>query len=231
MNPLRLEAKRFLYSLWMFPAVLLVLAGLTFYAYRTGVLYRAEESRMLLALVLSTVKYHVLLYGVLAIALAGVDAANRIPLLETLAGGSSYRFLGRKLILYAGAVLVCELVYLLVPLLLWRVPLWELMGLYRSEGLTPPILRLLPARLFLDLGIAFPLFLLQAALPSLQSMLVADSAAAILWIGLFNDHLEQWFKGILLQPLPRTWFLWAALSILASILLSFAAFRLKAMRR
>ena len=231
MRPLRLEAKRFLYSLWMLPAALLVLTGLTFYVYRTGVLYRAENSRVLLVLVLSTVKYHVLLYGVLAIALAGVDAANRIPLLETLAGGSQFRFLWRKLILYAGAVLVCELVYLVVPLFLWRVPLWELMGLYRSEGLTPPILRLIPARLFLDLGIAFPLFFLQAALPSFQAMLVADSAAAILWIGLFNDHLEQWFKGLMLQPLPGTWFLWAALSILGSVLLSFAAFRLKEMRR
>ena len=231
MRPLRLEAKRFLYSLWMLPAVLLVLAGLIYYIYRTGVYPQTREPRVLLALLLSSVKYHVLLYGVLAIALAGVDAANRIPLLETLAGGSPYRFLRRKAVLFAGALLVCELVYLIVPLFLWRVPLWELTGRYRSEGLTPPILRLIPARLFLDLGIAFPLFLLQAALPSLQSMLVADSATAILWIGLFNDHLEQWFKGLLLQPLPRTWFLLAALSILLSILLSFAAFRLKAMRR
>ena len=231
MRPLRLEAKRFLYSLWMLPAVLLVLAGLIYYIYRTGVYPQTREPRVLLAMLLGTVKYHVLLYGVLAIALAGVDSGNRVPLLETLAGGSPYRFLRRKAVLFAGAVLVCELVYLIVPLFLWRVPLWELTGRYRSEGLTPHILRLLPARLFLDLGIAFPLFLLQAALPSLQSMLVADSAAAILWIGLFNDHLEQWFKGILLQPLPRTWFLLAALSIVLSILLSFGAFRLKAMRR
>lgn len=231
MRPLPLEAKRFLYSLWMLPAVLLVLAGLIYYVYRTGVYPQTREPRVLLALLLSSVKYHVLLYGVLAIALAGVDSGNRIPLLETLAGGSPYRFLRRKAVLFAGAVLVCELVYLIVPLFLWHIPEWELAGVYREQGLTPPILRLIPARLFLDLGIAFPLFLLQAALPSLQSMLVADSAAAILWIGLFNDHLEQWFKGILLQPLPRTWFLWAALSILASILLSFAAFRLKAMRR
>ena len=230
MNPLRMEAKRFLYSLWMLPALLLVLAGLTFYVYRIGVYPQIREPRVLLAMLLGTVKYHILLYGVLAVALVGGDAANRIPLLETLAGGSSLRFLRRKLILFAAAAAVCELVYLLVPLLLWRIPLGEFPG-GGTEGLAGPFLRLIPARLFLDLGIAFPLFLLQAALPSLQAMLIGDSVAAILWIGLFDDHLEQWFKGVLLQPLPGTWFLWAALSILVSVLLSWAAFRLKEMQR
>ena len=45
MNPLRLKAKRFLYSLRMLPAALLVTVGLVWSVYRTGVfLNRAEGS-------------------------------------------------------------------------------------------------------------------------------------------------------------------------------------------
>ena len=228
MKPLRLEAKRFLYSLWMLPAVLVVLAGLTLYAYRMGVIGQKQDFRSSLALLLSMVKYHVLLYGVLAVALTGVDAANRIPLLETLAGGTPYRFLLRKLLLFAGAAVICELVYLAVPVLLWRIPLSSLRWEFPGEDLTSPLLWLVPARLFLDLGIALPLFLFQAVLPTIQAMLIADAAAAVLWIGLFDDDIAAWFSGLMYRPLPWTWFLWAGLSILLSVLFSFGAFRLKA---
>lgn len=224
MNPLRLEMKRLLYSRWMLPAMALVTAGLTFGAYRNG---EGREARACLALLLGSVEYHVLLYAVIAAALVGVDVSAGIPRLETLAGGSPLRFLRRKAVLYAGAVAVWELVYLLLPLFLWRVPAWELFGRYRAEGLPPPILRLIPARLFLDLGIALPFFLLQSALPTLQSMLIGDAVAAILWIGLFDDHIGQWFQGVCLQPLPWHWFLLAAGSILLSLALSFAAVPLR----
>ena len=162
MNPLRLEAKRFLYSIWMLPAVLLVTAGLAWFVYRTGVYPMQREPELCLALLLGTVEYHILLYAVLALALVGVDVSARIPKLETMAGGSPLRFLRRKAFLYIIAVFVCELVYITVPLLLW--------------GVSPaPLLQLLPARLFLYLGIAMPFFLLQAVLPSLQAMLIGYS--------------------------------------------------------
>ena len=213
MNPLRLEAKRFLYSIWMLPAVLLVTAGLAWFVYRTGVYPMQREPELCLALLLGTVEYHILLYAVLALALVGVDVSAGILQLETLAGGSSLRFLRRKAILYVIAVFVCELVYIAVPLLLWGV----------SPG---PLWRLLPARLFLDLGIAMPFFMLQAVLPSLQAMLIGDAAAAILWIGLFDDDMNTWYLAVLgQQNLPAHWFLFAALSIVASFIVSFAVFK------
>ena len=213
MNPLRLEAKRFLYSIWMLPAVLLVTAGLAWFVYRTGVYPMQREPELCLALLLGTVEYHILLYAVLALALVGVDVSAGILQLETLAGGSSLRFLRRKAILYVIAVFVCELVYIAVPLLLWGV----------SPG---PLWWLLPARLFLDLGIAMPFFLLQAVLPSLQAMLIGDAAAAILWIGLFDDDMNTWYLAVLgQQNLPAHWFLFAALSIVASFIVSFAVFK------
>lgn len=228
MRPLRLEAKRFLYSLWMLPAVLAVLAGLIFFTYRTGVNHSAEDQRVLLGMLLGTVEYHILLYGVLAAALAGIDVSSRIPLLETLAGGTPYRFLRRKAVLFAAAVVICELAYLAVPVLLWRIPLSAFLLQLPEKELVSPLLWLVPARLFLDLGIAFPLFLLQTALPSIQSMLIADAAAAILWIGLHEDDLTAWIYGMMFRPLPWSWFLWAGLSILLSVLLSFGAFQLRA---
>ena len=109
---------------------------------------------------------------------------------------------------------VCELIYIAVPLLLWGV----------SPG---PLWRLLPARLFLDLGIAMPFFLLQAVLPSLQAMLIGDAVAAILWIGLHDDDLNAWYMAVLgQQNLPAHWFLFATISILVSFLVSFAVFKL-----
>ena len=214
MNPLRLEAKRFLYSLWMLPAVLLVTVGLAWFVYRTGVYPQQREPEVCLALLLGTVEYHILLFAVLSVALVGVDVAARIPRLETLAGGSSLRFLRRKAILYILAVSVCELIYIAVPLLLWGV----------SPG---PLWRLLPARLFLYLAIAMPFFLLQAVLPSLQAMLIGDAVAAILWSGLFDDDLNAWYLAVLgQQALPARWFLWAALSLIISILVSFVVFKL-----
>ena len=213
MNPLRLEAKRFLYSIWMLPAVLLVTAGLAWFVYRTGVYPRQREAEVCLALLLGTVEYHILLYAVLSVTLVGVDVDARIPKLETLAGGSPLRFLRRKAILYVIAVLVCELVYIALPLLLWGV----------SPG---PLWRLLPARLFLDLGIALPLFLLQAILPSLQAMLVGDAVAAILWVGLHEDDVSAWYLALLGQRgLPGGWFPLAAASVLLSLLFSFTALR------
>ena len=215
MNPLRLEAKRFLYSIWMLPAVVLVTAGLAWIVYRTGVYPHRQEPALCLTLLLSTVEYHILLYAVLALALAGVDVSARIPRLETLAGGSPFRFLRRKAILYAAAVLICELAYIAVPLLLWGV----------SPG---PLWRLLPARLFLYLGIAMPFFLLQTVLPSLQAMLVGDAAAAILWVGLFENDPDTWGLALLgRQELPLRWFLLAALSAALSLGLSFGALVLR----
>ena len=212
MNPLRLEAKRFLYSLWMLPAVLLVTVGLAWFVYRTGVYPQQREPMYCLTLILGTVEYHILLYAVLAIALAGVDVSAGVPRLETLAGGSPLRFLRRKIILFIVAVLVCELLYIAVPLLLWGISLG-------------PLWRLLPARLFLDLGIALPLFLLQTVLPGLQAMLIGDAAAAILWIGLHEDDLNAWYLALLgQQRLPGSWFLYAALSIVLSVLICFAVF-------
>ena len=228
MRPLRLEAKRFLYSLWMLPAVLVVLAGLIFFTYKTGVNRPGADERVLLGMLLGAVEYHILLYGVLAVALAGIDVSYRIPLMETLAGGTPYRFLLRKLLLFAAAVVICELAYLVVPVLLWRIPLSLLLLQFPEEELVSPMLWLVPARLFLDLGIALPLFLLQTALPSIQSMLIVDSAAAILWIGLHDDDLTAWIYGMMFRPLPWTWFLWAGLAILLSVLFSFGTFRLKA---
>ncbi len=215
MNPLRLEAKRFLYSIWMLPAVVLVTAGLAWIVYRTGVYPHRQEPALCLALLLSTVEYHILLYAVLALALAGVDVSARIPRLETLAGGSPFRFLRRKAILYAAAVLICELAYIAIPLLLWGV----------SPG---PLWRLLPARLFLYLGIAMPFFLLQTVLPSLQAMLVGDAAAAILWVGLFENDPDTWGLALLgRQELPLRWFLLAALSAALSLGPSFGALMLR----
>ena len=87
--------------------------------------------------------------------------------------------------------------------------------------------RLLPARLFLDLGIAMSLFLLQTILPSLQAMLVGDAVAAILWIGLHNDDLNAWYLAVgSQQALPVRWFLWAALSLVVSLSVSFGVFKL-----
>ena len=214
MNPLRLEAKRFLYSLWMLPAVLLVTVGLAWFVYRTGVYPRQMEPEVCLALLMGAVEYHILLYAVLSVTLVGVDVDARIPKLETMAGGSPLRFLRRKAILYILVVPVCELIYIAVPLLLWGV----------SPG---PLWRLLPARLFLDLGIAMPFFLLQAVLPSLQAMLVGDAVAAILWIGLFDNDLNTWYLAILgQQALPVRWFLLAVLSLVISLSVSFAVFKL-----
>ena len=213
MNPMRLEAKRFLYSLWMLPAVLLVTAGLAWFVYRTGVSLQQREPLVFLALLMGTVEYHILLYAVLAVAIVGVDVSARIPRLETLAGGSPLRFLRRKAILYILAVLVCELVYIAVPLLLWGV----------SPG---PLWRLLPARLFLDLGIALPFFVLQVILPSLQAMLVGDAVAAILWVGLHEDDVSAWYLALLGQRgLPGAWVPLAAASVLLSLLFSFTALR------
>ena len=152
--------------------------------------------------------------NVARLALVGVDVDARIPRMETLAGGSPLRFLRRKAILYILAVPVCELIYIAVPLLLWGV----------SPG---PLWRLLPARLFLDLGIAMPFFLLQAVLPSLQAMLIGDAVAAILWIGLFDNDLNTWYLAVLgQQALPVRWFLLAALSLVISLSVSFVVFKL-----
>lgn len=214
MNPFRLEAKRFLYSLWMLPAVLFVTVGLAWFVYRTGTYPQRREPMYCLTLLLGSVEYHILLYAVLAVALVGVDVDAGIPQLETLAGGSPLRFLRRKTILYVAAVLVCEPLYIAIPLLLW--------------GISPALMwRLLPARLFLDLGIAMPLFLLQTILPSLQAMLAGDAVAAILWIGLHDDDLNAWYMAVLgQQNLPAHWFLLATISILVSFLVSFAVFKL-----
>ena len=218
MNPLRLEAKRFLYSLWMLPAVLLVTAGLAWFVYRTGVYPQQREPVYCLTLLLGAEEYHILLYAVLALALVGVDVSAGIPRLEVLAGGTPLRFLRRKAILYVIAVCVCELVYLAVPLFLWKVspaPLW----------------RFLPARLFLYLGIAMPFFLLQAVLPSLQAMLIGDAVAAILWIGLHEDDLNTWYLSLAgQQSIPGNWLLLAAASVILSIILSFCLFRFTTMR-
>ncbi len=214
MNPIRLEAKRFLYSLWMLPATVMVMAGLIWFVYRTGVYPRQQEPTVCLALLLSTVEYHILLYCVLAAAIMGVDVNSGIPRLETLAGGSPLRFLQRKAILYIIAVLICELLYIAVPLLMWGV----------SPG---PLWRLLPARLFLYLGIGMPFFMLQTVLPSLQAMLIGDAAAAILWIRLFDDDMNTWYLAVLgQQALPVRWFLLAVLSIVISLSVSFAVFKL-----
>ena len=214
MNPLRLEAKRFLYSLWMLPTVLIVTVGLAWFVYRTGVYPRQMEPEVSLALLMGAVEYHILLYAVLSVTLVGVDVDVRIPKLETMAGGSPLRFLRRKAILYIRAVPLCELRCIAVPLLLWGV----------SPG---PLWRLLPARLFLDLGIAMPFFLLQAVLPSLQAMLIGDAVAAILWIGLFDNDLNTWYLAVLgQQALPARWFLLATLSFTISLLVSFGVFKL-----
>lgn len=215
MNPLRLEAKRFLYSLWMLPAVLLVTVGLAWFVYRTGAFPQQRDPIYCLTLLLGSVEYHILLYAVLAVALVGVDVDAGIPRLETLAGGSTLRFLRRKTILYVVAVPVCELVYIAIPLLLW--------------GISPDSMwRLLPARLFVDLGIALPLFLLQTILPSLQAMLVGDAVAAILWIGLHDDDLNAWYLALLgHQGLPGSWFIYAAVSIVLSVLICFVVFPLQ----
>lgn len=214
MNPLRLEAKRFLYSLWMLPTVLIVTVGLAWFVYRTGVYPRQMEPEVSLALLMGAVEYHILLYAVLSVTLVGVDVDVRIPKLETMAGGSPLRFLRRKAILYILAVPLCELICIAVPLLLWGV----------SPG---PLWRLLPARLFLDLGIAMPFFLLQAVLPSLQAMLIGDAVAAILWIGLFDNDLNTWYLAVLgQQALPARWFLLATLSFTISLLVSFGVFKL-----
>ena len=214
MNPLRLEAKRFLYSLWMLPTVLIVTVGLAWFVYRTGVYPRQMEPEVSLALLMGAVEYHILLYAVLSVTLVGVDVDVRIPKLETMAGGSPLRFLRRKAILYILAVPLCELRCIAVPLLLWGV----------SPG---PLWRLLPARLFLDLGIAMPFFLLQAVLPSLQAMLIGDAVAAILWIGLFDNDLNTWYLAVLgQQALPARWFLLATLSFTISLLVSFGVFKL-----
>jgi hypothetical protein len=214
MNPLRLEAKRFLYSLWMLPAVLLVTAGLAWFVYRTGAYPQQREPIFCLALLLGAVEYHILLYAVLAVALVGVDVDAGIPRLETLAGSSPLQFLRRKAILYVATVLVCELVYIAIPLFLW--------------GISPAQMwRLLPARLFLDLGIAMPLFLLQTVLPSLQAMLIGDAVASILWIGLHDDDPNTWYLAILgQQALPLSWFLLAVLSIVICLSVSFVVFKL-----
>ena len=215
MNPLRLEAKRFLYSLWKLPAVLLVTVCLAWIVYRTGVYPQQRERTYCLTLLLGSVEYHILLYSVLAVALVGVDVDAGIPRLETLAGGSILRFLRRKTILYVVAVPVCELVYIAIPLLLWSISpdsMW----------------RLLPARLFVDLGIALPLFLLQTILPSLQAMLVGDAVAAILWIGLHDDDPNTWYLALLgHQGLPGSWFIYAAVSIVLSVLICFVVFPLQ----
>ena len=167
-----------------------------------------------LTLLLGSVEYHILLFAVLAVALVGVDVDAGIPQLETLAGGSPLRFLRRKTILYVAAVLVCEPLYIAIPLLLW--------------GISPALMwRLLPARLFLDLGIAMPLFLLQTILPSLQAMLTEDAVAAILWIGLFDNDLNTWYLAVLgQQALPARWFLLATLSFTISLLVSFGVYKL-----
>ena len=69
-------------------------------------------------------------------------------------------------------------------------------------------------------------FLLQAVLPSLQAMLIGDAAAATLWIGLFDDDMNTWYLAVLgQQNLPAHWFLFAALSIVASFIVSFAVFK------
>ena len=168
-----------------------------------------------LTLLLGSVEYHILLYAVLAVALVGVDVDAGIPRLETLAGGSPLRFLRRKTILYVAAVIVCELLYLAIPLLLW--------------GISPNSMwKLLPARVFLNLGIALPLFLLQTILPSLQSMLVGDAVAVILWIGLHDDDLNAWYLALLgHQGLPGSWFIYAAVSIVLSVLICFVVFPLQ----
>ena len=214
MNPHRLEAKRLLYSLWMLPTVLIVTVGLAWFVYRTGVYPQQMEPEVSLALLMGAVEYHILLYAVLSVTLVGVDVDAHIPKLETMAGGSPLRFLRRKAILYILAVPVCELIYIAVPLLLWGV----------SPG---PLWRLLPARLFLDLGIAMPFFLLQAVLPSLQAMLIGDAVAAILWIGLFDNDLNTWYLAVLgQQALPARLFLLATLSFTISLLVSFGVFKL-----
>ena len=56
-----------------------------------------------------------------------------------------------------------------------------------------------------------------------------DAAGA--WIGLHEDDLTAWIYGMMYRPLPWTWFLWAGLAILLSILLSFVVFRLRARLR
>ena len=219
MNPLRLEGKRLLYSLWMLPAILAVTAGLAWLAYRGGVYPRRGSTGELLSQLLSASEYHILLYAVLAAALAGVDVSARIPELETLAGSSRYRFLRRKAVLFCAAVLLCEMMYCLVPVLLWRIPAAEL-----PASLTWAI----PVRLFLDLGIALPFFLLQTALPDLQVMLIADAMAAILWVGLHEDDLSAWYQALCLGGgLPGHWFLLGALSIVLSLAFSFLVPRLR----
>lgn len=214
MNPLRLEVKRLLYSLWMLPAILLVTVGLALFTYRTGISTRQLEGTVCLALLLSTVEYHIILYIVLAVAIIGVDVSTHIPRWETMSGGSPLRFLLRKAILYIIAVLACELFYLALPLLLWGVS---------PSSLWP----LFPTRLFLNLGIAMPFFLLQSVLSSLQAMLIGDAAAAILWIGLHEDDLNIWYMALLEQHrLPGNWFLFVVVSIVLSSLICFGVFPL-----
>jgi hypothetical protein len=149
--------------------------------------------------------------------MVGLDVSARIPRLETQAGGSPLRFLQRKVILYIVVVLACELLYFVVPLLLWGIS-------------SDPFGRLLPARLFLYLGIAMPFFLLQAVLPSLQAMLIGDALGAILWIVLFDNDLNTWYLAVLgLQDLPMRWFLFSALSIVVSIITSYIVYKLRLM--
>ena len=208
MNPLRLEIKRILFSVWMLPTMLMISVGLAYMTYRIGVYPQQKDSLVCLSLLLGNVEYHIFLYAVLAMALVGVDISADIPLLEILAGNTLLHFHWRKVILYAIAVLVCELLYLTLPLFLWGISL-------------SPLWRMLPTRLFLYLGIAMPFFTLQAVLPNPQTMLIGDTTAAILWIGFFDDDLNAWHSAVLgIRALPAQWFVLATLSIVISILVS-----------
>ena len=59
-------------------------------------------------------------------------------------------------------------------------------------------------------------------------MLIGDAVAAILWIGLHDDDLNAWYLALLgHQGLPVSWFLYAALSVVLSILICFVVFPLQ----
>ena len=59
-------------------------------------------------------------------------------------------------------------------------------------------------------------------------MLIGDAVAAILWIGLHDDDLNAWYLALLgHQGLPGSWFIYAAVSIVLSVLICFVVFPLQ----
>jgi hypothetical protein len=195
MKALRHELRRLLALWWSLPLLLLAAALLVFYFYRMT--EGGREAADCLLLLFADKKYHALAYAVLALVLLGTDVSARMDRAERMAGRSDAAFFGRKLALLYLGVLLLEAVYTAACFLLRGLPASLLDSISVGAVLT---------RLLLDLATAAPFFVIQALAPTITAMLLADGFVLIVWLTVYDAHLEEWYMAVRYgSALPLSW--------------------------